>query len=65
MEKMEKEADKENQMARIWCGCVQVCLRRSLCWQERMHLETLEVSLKNFYEKYCVDGFSGCSRVGI
>ena len=40
-------------MAKILCGCVQVCLRRSLCWQGRMHLETLEVSLKNFDEELC------------
>ena len=45
---MEKETDQENQMAKIWCGCVLVCLPRNLCWQERMHLETLEVSLRNF-----------------
>ena len=49
--------------------CVQVCLWRSPCWQGRMHLETLEVSLKNFDEELCwwvfVDGFSGCARIGI
>ena len=50
---MENETDQENQIAKIWCECVQVCLRRSLCWQGRMHLETLEVSLNNFDEKLC------------
>ena len=23
---MEKETDQENQMVKIWCGCVQFCL---------------------------------------
>ena len=50
---MEKETDQENQMVKIWCGRVQFCLRRSLCWQGRMHRETLEVSLKNFNEELC------------
>ena len=58
---MEKETDQENQMAKIWCECVQVRLRSSLCWQGRMHLETLEVSLKNFDEELCwwVSRFQG------
>ena len=43
-----------------WCGCLQVCLRRSLCRQERMHLETLEESLKNFDEELCWWGFRVC-----
>ena len=35
-----------------------------MCWQGRMHLETLEVSLKDFDEEY-VDGFPGCARIGL
>ena len=45
---MEKETDQENQMAKIRCGSVQACLRRSLCWQGRIHLETLVSEFEEF-----------------
>ena len=44
-----------------WCGCDQFYLWKSqrMCWQGKMHLGTLEVSLRDFDEELCL----GISRV--
>ena len=49
----------ESDGKKFGANAVQVCLWRSLCWQGRMHLETLEVSLNNFDEKLCWWVFRG------
>ena len=45
---------------------VQFCLWKSqgMCWQGMMHLGTLEVSLKDFDDVLCVEGFPECARIG-
>ena len=34
-----------------------------MCWQGKMHLGTLEVSLRDFDEELCL-GFAECARIG-
>ena len=48
-------------MVKIWCECDQFYLWKSqgMCWQGKMHLGTLEMSLRDFDEELC----SGFSRV--
>ena len=53
---MEKETDQGIEMVKIWCGFY-LWKIQGMCWQGKMYLGTLEVSLRDFNEELCL-GFS-------
>ena len=53
--------DQGHQILKIWCGSMRSILSlksQGMCWERRMHLGTLEVSLKDFDEELLCLGFS-------